>query len=671
MKSILKTLTLDEKINLLTGKNLWELETANGKLPQLRVCDGPHGVNKIVDNKPQPATAMPNLMAIANSWDPELAYLDGETIGDECIQAQVDVLLAPGVNIKRTPLCGRNFEYFSEDPYLTGVLAKAFIEGVQSKGIGASLKHFALNNREYDRMWQSSEVDERTFHEIYLPAFEIAVEAKPWTVMCSYNPVNGVWASENEYLLKDVLRGELGFDGLIISDWESVHHSARALKATLDLRMPYRKDAYEELTQALQEGWITEEEIDVRVEKVLELLAKKTAADSHKKAVYTKEQRHENALKIAKECIVLLKNEENILPLSKETIAMTGSSCYRPPMGGGGSGYVTTEYEPRTLYEELNERMGENLCKIAYYYNRADNSHNSHMSAIFEEARNAEKVVLCVSTNQIVEGESFDRTTIRLNETQENLIINTAKYNPNIIVVVYAGSAIDMSAWIDKVKAVVFAGFLGEGAQEAVADILTGKANPSGKLSETFPLCIEDTPTGLDVGNNFVEKYTEGVLVGYRYYDTKGKAVLFPFGHGLSYSSFAYSDLKVEAKTQTDYNVSFTVTNTSNVDGKEVAQVYVRDIFATVERPDKELKGFTKIHLKAGESKRVCIALNARSFAFWSQPRRAWYVENGAYEILVGSSSRDIRLMQEIKIDLPANKQSSRPFEDPTCGPHP
>lgn len=671
MKFNLKDLTLDEKLHLLTGKDLWLLENANGKLPSLRVCDGSHGVNKIVDNKPQTATAMPNLVSIANSWDRNLAYIDGKAIAEDCIEKDVDVLLGPGVNIKRTPLCGRNFEYLSEDPLLTGELAKAFIEGVQANGIGACAKHFALNNREYDRMFQSSEIDDRTFYEIYLPAFEKLVKANPWMIMCSYNPVNGIWASENRHLLKDILRDELGYDGLIVSDWDSVHHSARAVKATLDLRMPYRKDAYEELKSALDEGWLTEQEIDERVEKILEILKKKVDSEQIKKSVKINENKHQLAVELANECIVLLKNEDNILPLKDQKMAVSGFMAYNPPRGGGGSGYVESEYLAKYLNHEINERLNSKNCSLAYYYGRALDAHNSHMSTVFDMARNVQTMILCVGTDRLVEGESFDRTTIRLSKAQEDLIINTAKYNSNLVVVVYAGSAIDMSPWIDKVKAVVFAGFLGEGAQEAVANVLTGKANPSGKLSETFPMCIEDTPTGYETGDNFTERYTEGVFVGYRWFDSKNKQVLFPFGHGLSYSSFEYSNLKIDKVNETNYKVSFDVKNTSNVAGKEVCQVYVRDVFATVSRPDKELRAFDKIELKANESKSVSFNLDERAFAFWSTSLRKWYVENGAYEILVGSSSRDIRLTAEIKIDIPTKDQYSRPFEDPTCGPHP
>ncbi len=664
MKYNVKDFTLEEKLALLTGKNGWQTDSANGKLPELFLSDGPHGVRKMSDGKTLPATAMPNLSALANSWDAALAYECGETIADDCIELGADILLAPGVNIKRTPLCGRNFEYFSEDPLLAGTLAKSYIEGVQSKGVGTSLKHFALNNREYHRLIQSSEVDERTFREIYLPAFEIALQANPATVMCSYNLVNGVYASENEKLLKKVLREELGFEGVIMSDWGAVRNSAKAVKASLDLRMPYSGVAISELQAALDEGWLTEEEIDKRVEKLLTLIEKKEEVDKTKKVSFTKAQRHERAVGIARECIVLLKNTDNILPIQSGSVVVTdapyptptdGVRFAFPPMGGGGSAYVTTDFAPRATFAELADRLqGKPVC--------VKNASHRWLPSVESAGYKADTVVLCVGTHRTVESEEFDRDTLRLHPSQEEMILNVAKVNPNVVVVVYAGSAIDMRAWADKVKAIVFAGYLGEGASEAVADVLSGKFAPCGKLSETFPLCLEDTPTGSACGNGYVERYDEGVFVGYRWYDSKNKDVLFPFGHGLSYAAFEYSDLKIEKKSETDYAVSFTVKNVSGVDGKEISQLYIRDTFSSVVRPEKELKGFVKTALKAGESKRVSLSLNARSFAFYSTALDKWYVENGEFEILIGASSRDIRLAAKIEIELPEHMQASRAF---------
>ena len=658
MKYDIKNLTLEEKLRLLTGKDTWRLSDANGKLPEVFLADGPHGLRMCneADGTTKPATAMPNLCVVASTWDPELAYLDGATIADDCIENDAQVLLAPGVNIKRTPLCGRNFEYLSEDPFLAGELAKAYIEGVQSKGIGTSLKHFCANNREYDRNSQTSEIDERTLREIYYPAFETALKAEPWTVMCSYNPVNGVYASENRKLLQNVLRDEFGFNGIVVSDWCAVHNGVRAVKAACDLRMPYVPEAYDELKTAYDEGWLTEAEIDERIENILRFIEK---TENDKKIVTTtKEQRHENAAKIAREGIVLLKND-GILPLKGGKTVVSGQFHEHPVLGGGGSAFVRTEYKCAPLADELRKRLGEK-AEIVVPRLVLRGVHVKYIKNIAEAAYNADAVVLCVGTGPQVESEDYDRITLRLTPNQEDLILNAAKVNENVIVVLHAGSAVDVSPWIDHVKAVVLVGFAGEAAHEATADILVGAACPCGKLAETFPIHLEDTPTGEARGNGSYERYSEGVLVGYRWYDTKNKEVMFPFGHGLSYAEFEYSDLAIEKNGETDYEVSFTVKNVSNVDGKEIAQVYVRDVVTMVERPEKELKGFAKTALKAGESKRISVKLNERSFAYYNTALDKWHVDNGDFEILVGASSRDIRLKGRIRIELPKEEQYTR-----------
>lgn len=659
MKYDIKALTLEEKLQLLTGKDMWRLQNADGKLAEVFLADGPHGLRMYneAEGTTKKATAMPNLCVLANTWDPELAYLDGSTIADDCIENDAQVLLAPGVNIKRTPLCGRNFEYFSEDPFLTGIMARSYIEGVQSKGIGTSLKHFCGNNREYDRHSQTSEIDERTLREIYFPAFEIALQAEPWTVMCAYNPVNGVYASENKKLLKNVLRDEFGFQGLIVSDWDSVHNSVRAVKATLDLRMPYRPYAYDELKEAYESGWLTETEIDERVGNVLRLIEK--TQNGKKVVTTTKAERHENALKITREGIVLLKNDEDILPLKGGKLIVAGPFRNQPALGGGGSAYVQTAYKIESLEAELAERLGDKAEFLPCTTDMNERLYAHHLKNHYMDAYEADAVVLCMGTGAQNESEEFDRIGLRLPPVQEDLILNTAKVNKNVVVVLHAGSAVDMSPWIDQVKAVVLVGFAGEAAHEATADILTGKACPCGKLTETYPLRLEDTPTGAVRGNGFSERYAEGVLVGYRWYDTKNKDVLFPFGHGLSYAKFVYSDPEIKKESETDYEVFFTVQNVSNVAGKEIAQVYVRDVFTMVERPDKELKGFAKIALAGGECKRIGIKLNARSFAYYNTALEKWHIDNGKFEILIGASSRDIRLTSKIEIDLPKEEQYS------------
>ncbi len=665
MKYNVKDFTIEEKMRLICGRDWWSLSDANGKLPHLYMTDGPCGMRHRVQKEENgerkhvtvnDTTQFPAPVVIANSWDVDVARLTGAAIADECIDKGRDVLLAPGLNIKRTPLCGRNFEYFSEDPYLAGQMGKAYVEGVQSKGVGACIKHFCANNREYERHHQSSEVDERTLREIYLPAFETAMEAKPWSVMCAYNPVNGVYASENSYLLNDVLRDDFGFDGIVISDWYAVRHSARAAKAGLDLEMPYREKAYNEVKEAYDSGWLKEEEIDVLVERILKFIEKKEEADSIKKSTMTADDRHKIAVDAALAGAVLLKNEDNILPLKGGKILVTGLGHDAPPAGGGSS-FVEPATKPLSLSSQIADRLGEKAEVVT------DNSifrysgkmvRGNHVPLI---AYDADTVVFAIGTDKTIEYEECDRTTLKLSQAAEEMLIAASKVNKNTIVVLNAGSAVDMSAWVDKVKAVLYVGFSGEGGYEAVADLLTGIVSPSGKLTETFPISLEDTPTGAYRGDGFVDRYSEGIFVGYRYYDTFEKAVQYPFGHGLSYADFEYLDLEISKHGETEYDVSFTVSNTSNICAKEIAQVYIKDVFSSVARPEKELKAFTKIELAPGEKKRVTVKLDSRSFAFYNVSLHKWYVENGAYEVLVGASSRDIRLKKRIDIALPEYEQ--------------
>lgn len=656
----INNLTLEEKLRLLCGADTWHLYDANGKLPQMFLSDGPNGLRMVKDGKTQNATAMPAIEAVARTWDPELARLDGSTIADDCIEKGADVLLAPGVNIKRTPLCGRNFEYFSEDPLIAGELGKTFIEGVQEKGIGTSLKHFCANNSEYDRLYQSSDLDERTMRDIYLSAFKKAVEAKPWTVMCSYNPVNGVYASENRWLLNDVLREEFGFDGTIISDWGAVINSARSAKATLDIRMAYDDRAFGELKKAYDNGYLTEDEINERAGKVLELIARNEEAKAIRKVELTKEQRHNNALKIAKEAVTLLKNEGGLLPLKDDgsKVLMIGESLYNTPMGGGGSALVQTDYPRVSLAAVMRNKIAEGRVVEGprSYHDVAIMGRRMDMAA----AADAGTVIIGVGETSFVEAEGYDREKIRLHTFTENLIKDIAAVNPNTIVVVYAGSAVDMSRWINDVKAVVLAGYLGEAANEAVASVLTGETVPCGKLTETYPLCLEDTPTGDDKGTPFCSEYKEGVFVGYRYYDKYNKEVLFPFGHGLSYAEFSYSDLTVEKKGDAEFVVSYNITNDSDIDAKEISQVYVGKRFSMVPRPIRELKGFSKDLIKAHSTVRVSVELHCDDFAYYNVSLRRRYTENGEYRIYVGASSRDIRLEGKVDVTLPFETQASQ-----------
>jgi beta-glucosidase len=651
MKYDISNFTLEEKISLLCGKDNWRLETANGKVKEVFLSDGPSGLRKRVADvnsnqiKTIPATAMPTLSTIANTWSEEMAKLDGSTIADDCIENDADVLLAPGVNIKRTPLNGRNFEYFSEDPLLSGVLGKAFIEGVQEKGIGTSLKHFLANNRELDRCFQTSEVDERTLREIYLPAFKKALEAKPAAIMCAYNPINGVFTAENKAILNDILREEMGFDGLIMSDWCAVKNMWRSIKATLDLEMPLRYKAWDEIRYGLEKGYITEADIDARAQKVIDFIYK--TQNDKKKTTFTKSERHENAVKIARESMVLLKND-GALPITSGKVAVAGMAC----LGGGGSAFVKTDYVQKPIHELINEigngKVTASVSRMGVVVHYPDCTTN--IKQFYELSYNSDYAVLIMGTGQIIEGEGFDRESIKLTEKQEEIILGTAKYCKNVIVVLNSGSPIDVSNWADSVSAIVQGGFAGEAFNEAIVDILLGKFSPCAKLAETYPLSLDDCPASYS-GDGFVDRYSDGVYVGYRYYDSFDVDVAYPFGHGLSYANFEYKNLKVEGKG-TDYKVSFTIKNTSSVDAHEVCQLYVKDVFASVSRPEKELKGFKKVYLKAGEEKTVEITLDESAFAFYSTIYKKWHVENGDFEILVGSSSKDIRLAEKLKIEL-------------------
>ena len=643
-----KDFTIEEKLLLLTGKTFWEINDLNGKLPTFKMADGPNGLRTYKeDGSKLPATAMPNLSVISNTWNKDLAYLDGATIADDCIENNIDLLLAPGVNIKRDVLNGRNFEYFSEDQYLTGTMARAFVEGVQDNGVGTSVKHFCLNNSEHDRRCSGSEVDERTLHETYLWAFNETLKAKPWTVMCSYNPINGVFASANKKLLKDILRDKMGFDGLIMSDWGAAYNHPQAVKATCDLRMPFEECAYNQLKTAYDNKVITEEEIDFCVQNVLNLIEKKVNAK--KAEVKGATYRHENAVKIAKEGIVLLKNEGGILPLKRGKVAIMGESQDNPPISGGGSALVVTDYKQEklsTLIEKYSDCKTETGIAV-----RTSSPFISSWRYHFKTIYNSDVTLICVGESAPRVSESWNRYSIKLPREQEEFIINACEYSENIVVLVYAGSVIDMSAWIDKVKAVVYVGYAGEGVNEALANLLTGKVSFSGKLSETFPLKAEDTVTGGELNKGRI-RYTEGVFVGYRHYDEKKLPVLFPFGHGLSYANFTYSDLKVEKTGDAEYLVSYTITNNSSVDAKEVSQVYVKHVSPMLSRPEKELKGYSKDLIKAGESKTITIKLDFNSFSFYSPIYDRFAVEDGTYVIMVGASSRDIKLKQNIEVAI-------------------
>lgn len=665
MRYTAKDLSIEEKITLLTGKDRWRTEDLNGKIPQVFMSDGPSGLRKMNDDDSTvKATSMPTIGALANSWSRDLFKLDSGVIADECIENNVDILLAPGVNIKRTPLNGRNFEYVAEDPYLAGELAAYYVNGLQEKGIGASLKHFCANNREFDRLFQSHDIDTRTLHEIYMKAFEICIKkSHPYTVMCSYNPVNGIYTSENKKVLDGYLRKEMGFDGVIVSDWDAVHSAYKAHKASLDLEMPHTNWSYENIMTAYKNGYITEQEIDECADRILTLIYKAQDDKKIRKVQTTKEQRHSLAVEIAKECVVMLKNDNRALPLNlndKLKVNVVGRLARFPSMGGGGSSEVQTDF----VVEGFDKTLAALAQNYEVTYFEAVNPMN-HGSAYktkqaLIETYESDCTIMFVGTDKTIECEGYDRKSIRLSVEQELLIKRIGETANKLIVVLESGSAIDVSEWIDYADAVLYTGFAGEGINEALASIIVGQTNPSGKLTETFPVSLENTYTGSDIGNCFSEWYSDGLFVGYRYYMHQPESAQYSFGYGLSYADFEYSNLKIEKIDETTYDISYDIKNTSSFDGAEISQVYVRDVFSMVQRPIAELKQFSKDFIKAGETKTIKVRLDKDAFAYYNVNLEEYYVENGWFEIIVASACDDWKLLGKIKIQLPDNEQQSK-----------
>lgn len=648
MKYNLKDFTIEEKIRLLAAKNSWFTEDLDGKLYRVTVSDGPVGLRTIAsgvgDKDPIPAVAFPAVNVLAQTWRPELAYRTGEMLADECIERNVDVLLAPGINIKRLPSCGRNFEYVSEDPYLSGIFGREYIKGVQDHHVGTSLKHYCLNNQENSRRSQSSEVDERTLREIYTRNFKIALEAKPWTVMSSYNRVNGVKVSAHKKL-NDMLRGELGFDGMIISDWHAVDDKVASIKSGLDLEFPYSKENHEQLVRAVESGEISEAELDERCERILRLIELCESESKLRKVETTVEERRRASEQVAEEGIVLLKNN-GILPLSNGmSIAISGEGTYKN-IAGDGSSRVTLDHPVANLADELKSELPES--KISAIHHDRNKSSLDIINAYGKD-------VAIIAVHQI-DMEEADRNSIRLPRLMEDMIVETARKNKNTVVLLYCGSVIDMTAWEKYASAIISVGYPGERGNAALAKILSGKINPSGKTTETYPM-TEDDCLAMHCYRDLCHSiYSDGLLVGYRWYDTAkymGKEnearVMYPFGHGLSYSTFEYSGLKLTKSTDSIL-VEFDVTNTSDRDGAECAQVYYRDPLCTAFRPYKELCGFEKKYIKAGETEHYTVTVPKEYLAFYSTGYDAWVVEPGDFEIYVGASCQDIRLADAIKI---------------------
>ena len=652
-------MTLEEKAGMCSGLDFWHLkEVEHLGIPKVMVSDGPHGLRKQDEkgdhlgiNDSIKAVCFPPAVLSACSFDRGLMEEMGKAIGREAQANDVSVVLGPAVNIKRSPLCGRNFEYYSEDPYLAGEIAAAFVKGVQSQHVGTSIKHFAANNQEYRRMSSSSEVDERTLREIYFPAFETAVKnAQPYTFMCSYNQINGTFASENKWLLTDVLRGEWGFKGYVMSDWGAVNDRVKGLEAGLELEMPASggdNDAM--IVKAVKDGALEEKILDQAVERILRIIFE--YADHRKPQEFTMEKDHEEAQHIAEESMVLLKNENHILPLkTSEKAAFIGGFARNPRFQGGGSSHINCFKTTNVLDSvpcDAQVVYAEGFPADRDFYDKA------LADEAVKAAAEADKAVIFAGLPESFESEGYDRSHMRLPECQNRLITEILKVQPNTVIVLHNGSPVEMP-WLGEIKGLLETYLCGQAGGAAAANILYGKINPSGKLAETMPLKLSDNPSYLNFGGGEKVEYREGIFVGYRYYDTKEMDVAFPFGYGLSYTTFAYSNLKLSMennKKKDTVMVSADVTNTGKSAGKEVVQLYIRDLTGSAIRPEKELKGFEKVFLEPGETKTVTMELNKRSFAWYNTELHDWFAASGDYEILVGASSRDIRLTETLHLN--------------------
>lgn len=659
---IVNKMSLEQKAAFVSGFDYWHLEEAPELgLPKIMVTDGPHGLRKQNPNgdsvglgNSYPATCFPTAATSSCSWDEELLRKEGEALGEECLQEEVSVILGPGTNIKRAPVCGRNFEYFSEDPYLAGKCSANIINGVQSKGIGTSLKHFACNSQEAYRMVINEVIDERAMREIYLTAFEIAIkEAQPWTVMNSYNRINGVYASQNGWLQQQVARGEWGFQGLFVTDWGSSVDRIPGLENGTDLEMPSSGDLNtQRIIAAVKEGKLDENVLNERVDNVVNLILKAKKTLDEGKKTYDVDVHHDLACRVAEGSIQLLKNDDGLLPLKKgQKVAVIGEMAKAPRYQGAGSSVINpTKME--NAYDNLVE-LGVDVTYAQGYKKGTEQVDDALVAEALAAAKAADVAVVFAGLTEEFEGEGYDRANIEMPANHNQLIEQVAAANPNTVVVLAGGSVIHMP-WLNSAKALLNSGLSGQAGGKAVARILTGAVCPSGKTSETYPLSFEENPTyGNYPGQPVVSEHKESVYIGYRYYDTAEKEVLFPFGYGLSYTTFEYSDLELSSsniKDTDDLTVTFKIKNTGDVDGAEIAEIYVADQESTIFRPKKELRAFKKVFLKAGEEKEVSVTLSKRAFAFYNVELQDWQVETGLFDIMVGASSRDIRLTKAVNI---------------------
>jgi beta-glucosidase len=670
------TLTLAQKASLLSGRDFWSTKPIpEAGIPSIVLTDGPHGVRRQAGdadhlgiNDSLPSTCFPLAVAVGSSWDPELAARVGAAVGREGRALGVSVILGPGVNIKRSPLCGRNFEYYSEDPYLSGVLGAAHVTGMQKIGVGASVKHFAANNQEHERMRVSADVDERTLREIYLPAFErVITEARPATVMCSYNKINGIYASQNRWLLTDVLRGDWGFDGAVVSDWGAVSDRVAGVAAGMDLEMPGSGGATDQqIVDAVRAGILEEEIVDQSVRRVLALTELSHDAtddldvDGH----------HALARELAADSIVLLKNADNTLPVQPNSkVAVIGAFATEPRFQGGGSSHIVATRIDAALDAMRDQSWTEGVT-VEHAKGFSLDGSGDPATLIGEAtavASRADVAILFVGLSEREESEGFDRDTLTLPQTQIDLIGAVAQAAPRTVVVLSNGGVVSLEGWHDQVDAIVEGWLLGQAGGSALSDVLFGRVNPSGHLAESIPLRLEDNPSWLNFpGEQGHVRYGEGVFVGYRYYTTAGVPVRYPFGHGLSYTTFSTDDLTIQAVGDADIDVSVTVSNTGDRAGKHVVQIYVAAGDTAVRRPTRELRGFAKVSLQPGESTTVSIRLDRRAFAFWDVELGRWVVAAGEYRVQVGSDASTV--LREQAITLPGDSIVRELTLDSTVG---
>ena len=678
IQNLISQMTLEEKAGMCSGADFWNLKGIERLgIPKVMVTDGPHGIRKQAEaadhlgiNESEKAICFPAGCATASSFDRDLIRRQGELLGQECQAMNVSTILGPAMNIKRSPLCGRNFEYYSEDPYVSTEIAAALIEGVQSKNVGTSAKHFVANNQEKRRMTNSSDADERTLREIYLASFEGAVKkAKPWTVMSSYNRINGEFVGDNKEYLTDILRKEWGFDGYVVSDWGAVNDRISSLAAGLDLEMPpgdYENDRL--IVKAVQEGKLDESVVDQACERILNIIFRYTE-NRDEKAVFDYEKDHKAAAEIEAECMVLLKNENEILPLtSDKKIAFIGKYAKTPRYQGGGSSHINSWKVESALEAAKEIQELANVTFAEGYQDEKDEVVEALQSEAVKAAAEADVAVLFLGLPDNFESEGYDRKHMNLPNCQNELVEKVLEVQKHVVVVLHNGSAVLMP-WKDQVEGILEAYLGGEAVGKAVAEVLAGIKNPCGRLAETFPLRLEDTPCYLTYGKGFDNAvYQEGVFVGYRYYTSRKMETAFPFGYGLSYTTFAYSDLQLDKKEMSDkehVEVSVKVKNTGKCAGKTVVQLYVGAPETEVVRPVRELRGFEKIFLEAGEEKTVTFILGERAFAYWNTLIHDWYAEEGTYKVMIGENADQMCVGEEITVH--PTKELPKTYSLNTC----